>query len=238
MELYIDIADPQVIRQAAAYYPIDGFTTNPKILASSSRPVTECMAEYRTLAQQEGLKAFFQVTANTAEEMLNQAKSLQDYIGNNFVVKIPATKEGYRAVTLCKHQGIPVTVTVIHTMMQALMAAKAGADYVAPYVSHIDNLGEDGIACVADMVTAFRNGGYPCKVLGASFRTVGQIRRLALAGCHAVTVLPAMLEQLISCPSTDAAMNRFSAAWLDAFGQRGISDLIPPKGGSRTLKQD
>lgn len=116
--------------------------------------------------------------------MFEQAKKLQAYFGKYFIVKIPAVKEGYKAVSMCKEAGIPVTVTVVYSMMQALIAAKAGADYVAPYVSHIDNMGSDGVECVAEMLAGFENGDYPCKVLGASFRTVDQVKRLAVAGCH------------------------------------------------------
>jgi len=185
------------------------------------------MPEYREYAQANNLKVFFQVTGETAEEMFAQAKALKDYFGECFIVKIPAVKEGYKAVRLCKAAGIPVLVTVVKSMMQALVAAKAGADYVAPYVSHIDNLGADGINCVAEMVTAFENGGYPCKVLGASFRTVDQLKRLALVGCHAVTITPVMFDAMIAHPSTDESMDGFRKAWKDAFGDEQISDMIP-----------
>ena len=85
-------------------------------------------------------------------------------------------------------------------------AAKAGADFVAPYISHIDNIGADGVTAVEEMVMAFENGGYPCKVLGASFRTADQIRRLATVGCQAVTITPEMFDLLIAHASTDASM--------------------------------
>ena len=158
MELYVDIADIDVIKEIAQYFPIDGFTTNPKIFTQAKQSVSVLMAEYKKYADENGAKVFVQVTGSTATEMFEQAKMLQSYFGAQFVVKIPAVKEGYRAVRLCKQAGIPVAVTVVHSMMQALVAAKAGADYVAPYVSHIDNMGADGVGCVAEMVTAFRNG--------------------------------------------------------------------------------
>lgn len=227
MELYVDIADLEAVKTVAEYFPIDGFTTNPKILTKARRPVEEMMAEYREYVEAQNLKIFFQVTAEKAEEMLKQAKALQEYFGKHFVVKIPAVKEGYKAVRLCKAAGIPVTVTVVHSMMQALVAAKAGADYVAPYISHIDNIGADGIECVAEMVTAFENGGYPCKVLGASFRTVDQLKRLAVAGCQAVTITPEMFDALIAHPSMDSSMAGFAAAWTETFKEKQISDLIP-----------
>ena len=155
MELFVDIADLDAIRKVAEYYPIDGFTTNPKILSLAKRPVTEMMSEYRDFARQNHLKVFFQTTGDTAEEMTAQARALQNYFGKNLVIKLPAVKEGYKAIRPCKEAGIPVCVTVVHSMMQATVAAKAGADYVAPYISHIDNLGADGVECVAEMRRSF-----------------------------------------------------------------------------------
>lgn len=227
MELYVDIADLDAVQAVAEYFPIDGFTTNPKILSRVKRPVQEMMAEYKAFVEEKDCKIFFQVTGETAEQMFEQAKALQDYFGKHFIVKIPAVKEGYKAVRLCKAAGIPVLVTVVHSMMQALVAAKAGADYVAPYVSHIDNIGADGIDCIAQMLAAFENGGYPCKVLGASFRTVDQLQRLAVIGCQAVTITPEMFDALIAHPSTTESMAGFRTAWADAFGDKQISDLIP-----------
>ena len=142
-------------------------------------------------------------------------------------MKLPAVKEGYKAVRLCKAEGICVCVTVVHSMTQALLAAKAGADFVAPYISHIDNIGADGVTAVEEMVMAFENGGYPCKVLGASFRTADQIRRLATVGCQAVTITPEMFDLLIAHASTDASMEGFRKAWKETFGEKQVSDFIP-----------
>ena len=227
MELYVDIADLDTVKKISEYFPIDGFTTNPKILTRAQKPVEELMSEYKAYVEEKKVKVFFQVTGETAKEMYEQAKALQAYFGEYLVVKIPAVKEGYKAIGLCKAAGIPVTVTVVHSMMQALVAAKAGADYVAPYVSHIDNMGSDGVECVAEMLAGFENGGYPCKVLAASFRTVDQVKRLSVAGCQAVTMAPALFDALIAHPATDESMAGFKKAWEEAFPGKQISDLIP-----------
>ncbi len=227
MELYVDIADIDVIEEIAQYFPIDGFTTNPKIFTQAKRPITELMAAYKTYAEKNKVKVFIQVTGATATEMFEQAKKLHDYFGECFVVKIPAVKQGYQAIRLCKEAGIPVAVTVVHSMMQALVAAKAGADYVAPYVSHIDNMGADGVGCVAEMITAFQNGGYPCKVIGASFRTVDQLKNLAVCGCQAVTIAPPLFDALIAHPATAESVKGFEKAWSEAFGDKQVSDLLP-----------
>ena len=155
MEFYVDIADLESIKKVAEYYPIDGFTTNPKILTKEAGKVEELIPQYREFAEKNDVKVFFQVTAEKAEDMLAQAKKLKAYYGDHLVVKLPAIKESYKAVRLCKTEGICVCVTVVHSMTQALLAAKAGADFVAPYISHIDNIGADGVTAVEEMVMAF-----------------------------------------------------------------------------------
>lgn len=227
MEFYVDIADLEQIKKVIEYYPIDGFTTNPKILTKVDSDVRLIMPEYKSFAEANDLKIFFQVTAEKAEEMLNQAIKLKRYFGEHLVIKIPAVKEGFKAVGLCKKEGLDVCVTVVHSMTQALIAAKAGADYVAPYISHIDNIGADGVSTVEEMVIAFENGNYSCKVLGASFRTADQIRRLATVGCQAVTITPEMFDLLIEHSSTNESMTSFEKAWTNKFGTDSISDFIP-----------
>lgn len=226
MEFFVDIADLEAIRRVAEYFPIDGFTTNPTILTKAPVSVEELMPEYKAFVEEKDLKIFIQVTGETAEEMLEQAKHLQSYFGDHFIVKIPAVKEGYKACRLCKAAGIPVLVTVVHSTMQAVLAAKAGADYVAPYVNHIDSLGLDSAACISEMLEAFALGGYDCKVLGASFRDVQQIKNLAVVGCQAVTILPEMFDNLIAHPCTAKDMVNFRTNWKNAFGERQVDDFV------------
>ena len=227
MEYYVDIADIDTVRRVNEVYPIDGFTTNPNILTKATKPLPALFAEYRDYIRETGQRLFTQVTASDATGMVSQAKALGAYFGDNLVVKLPAVREGYRACKLCKALGMAVCVTVVHSTMQALMAAKAGADYVAPYISHIDNIGADGIRCVDEIVRAFDRSGYGCKVLGASFRTVEQVEKLAIVGCHAVTVTPRTFDMLIAHPSTDVSMRGFDRAWRDKFGDREITDFLP-----------
>ena len=227
MEFYVDIADIETVRKVNEYFPIDGFTTNPNILTKTDRPLDELFAEYREYIRETGQKLFVQVTAQSAEEMAAQALKLREYFGENLVVKVPAVREGYKACKLLKARGMAVCVTVVHSAMQALMAAHAGADYTAPYISHIDNIGADGVRCVEEMVRAFDRGGYSCKVLGASFRTAEQVDKLAMAGCHAVTITPEMFDMLIAHPSTDVSMRGFDTVWRRKYGDRQVSDYLP-----------
>ncbi len=227
MEYYVDIADIETVRAVNEYFPIDGFTTNPNILTKTTKPLSALFAEYRAYIRETGQRIFVQVTARTAEDMVEQAQRLRAFFGDRLVVKLPAVREGYRACKICKARGLSICVTVVHSTMQALMAAKAGADYVAPYISHIDNIGADGVHCVDEIVRAFDKSGYACKVLGASFRTVEQVDKLAIAGCHAVTITPETFDMLIAHPSTDVSMAGFSRAWHEKYGEMQVTDFLP-----------
>lgn len=226
MEYYVDIADIDAVRRVNETFPIDGFTTNPNILTKAARPLPELFAAYRDYIRETGQRLFTQVTASEAGEMVDQAKALRDYFGDRLVVKLPAVREGYRALKAVKAMGMTACVTVVHSTMQALMAAHAGADYVAPYISHIDNIGADGVRCVDEIVRAFDKSGSGCKVLGASFRTVEQVDKLAIVGCHAVTITPETFDMLIAHPSTDVSMRGFDRAWRDCYGDKEITDFL------------
>ena len=234
MEFYVDIADMDKVRAVNEYFPIDGFTTNPNILTKASKPLEELFREYRDYVEETEQKIFVQVSAQKAEDMVDQARRLSAYFGNHLVVKLPAVREGYKACKALKAQGLCVCITVVHSTMQALMAAKAGADYAAPYISHIDNIGADGVHCVDEIVKCFRQSGYPCKVLGASFRTVEQVDKLAIAGCHAVTVTPETFDMLIAHPSTDVSMQGFHKVWWEKFPGREITDFLPQEAQEET----
>lgn len=254
MEFFVDIADIEAVREVDSFYPIDGFTTNPNILSKSDEELQTLFSAYRQYLRGTSHRVFIQVTAKTAEEMTKQAVALKQYFGAQVVVKIPACKEGYKALKQIKALPpagpvIPVCMTVIHSLNQALLAAKGGADYVAPYVHHIGkasyaasqeaydeyvkkNGGDmyyecDGVQLVAEIVSALRMAGFPTKVLGASFRTGKTIRELALCGCQAVTITPEFFDILIEHPLTDESLRKFDEAWKARFGDSEITDGIP-----------
>lgn len=227
MEFYVDHWDINKIKELNDYFPIDGFTTNPNILSQIDCDPKNLIMKYIDFVEENGVKVFFQVTANKAEDMVSQAKNFHRCFNNHLVMKIPAVKEGYKALKYCKEEGIVTCMTVIHSMPQALIAAKAGASYVAPYVTHIDNIGANSIQMIDDMVNAFETYSYPCKVLGASFRTVSQIEQLAAIGCHAVTITPDMFNMLIAHPSTNESMEKFKSTWNRKFKEAGIDSFLP-----------
>ena len=145
MKILLDTANISTIKEILPFFPIAGFTTNPSILARESADVKQTLEAMRDLADGKRM-VHAQVTATTAEDILEQAKRLQDFMGPNFYAKIPITLQGMRAIPMCKAAGIHVTVTAIFTPMQALMAGMAGADYVAPYVDRLDNITSNGVS--------------------------------------------------------------------------------------------
>ncbi|MBC8571145.1 transaldolase family protein [Zongyangia hominis] len=225
MKILLDTANLAEIEEIIQYYPIDGFTTNPTIL---SRDSSDVPATLRRLMEISGgkMEIHVQVTAAESEGMLAQAKALDKFVGKGFHIKIPVTPEGIRAMTLCKKAGIRVTATSIFTPMQALLAAKAGADYVAPYVNSIDNMQCDGPGVVSEILTLFENFGYPTKMLAAGFDSVSQVLGVALAGAHTVTVTASIMHKLLFHPHTDLAVGNFAADWKAKFGAQSVSDLL------------
>jgi fructose-6-phosphate aldolase 2 len=152
-----------------------------------------------------------QMLSPKADDMVREAKKYRSYFdfGDNFFAKIPVTPEGYRAIHILKEAGINVTATAIFTQQQALVAMRAGADFVAPYVSRLDNISSHGIEVVADIVHNTIEYSLNSRVLAASFKTVDQIYRVSMAGAHSATISPELLHQLIKHPMTDIGVKQF-----------------------------
>ena len=166
-----------------------------------------------------------QTTQKKAEDIVEEAKLLKTELGGNFYVKIPISEEGLKATMMLKKLGVGVTVTAIFTPAQALLAATAGADFVAPYANRLDNIIADGCGVVAEIVKQIEQYGLPCRVLAASFRNAEQVHRCASVGCHSVTVSASILRTVISHPMTDAAVADFDKDWQDFYGDKTIWDF-------------
>ena len=220
----LDTADLDAIRHCNEFYPLDGVTTNPSILARSGGDFWQTVCAIRAIIGPE--KALHvQTRGITAEQMVEEGKLLREKLGGEFYLKIPVCEEGLKATMMLKQLGIGVTVTAIFTPAQALMAAKAGADFVAPYVNRLDSIGADGAQVVADIVEEFAVHGMATRVLAASFKNVQQVHNCALSGCHSVTATADILKALISHPMTDKALEGFDADWNAAFGDKTILEL-------------
>lgn len=218
MKILLDTADTEYIKKTVDLFPVDGVTTNPTILAKTKKPFLEVLQEIRSIiGQQRSLHA--QVLSQTAEKILVEADCLVEKLGKNTFIKIPVIPEGYKAMRLLHEKGIGVTATAVFTAQQALMAAKAGADFVAPYVNRIDNICGDGVQVVADIVHIFQAGGFNTEVLAASFKNVDQVHKCSLVEAQAVTVSEDVFASLTKHPLTDWSVNKFVEDWETVYGK-------------------
>ena len=166
-----------------------------------------------------------QTTQKKAEDIVEEAKLLKERIGGEFYVKIPICEEGLKATMQLKKMGIGVTITAVFTPAQALIAAKGGASFVAPYVNRLDNIIADGCEVVKEITKQLNIYNLDCKVLAASFKTAEQVHKCALAVCHSVTVSPNILKALIQNPMTDVAVKRFEKDWENVYGDKTILEF-------------
>jgi len=160
-----------------------------------------------------------------ADMMVREGVALRELLGEAFSVKLPVCREGLKALRELKAQGVQVTMTAVFSAQQALVCARGGADYVAPYVNRMDEIG-NGCETVARIVRMLNVHGLPTRVLSASFRNVEQVNRVAEAGCHFVTLPPAFFEKLYWHPVTDAVADNFERDWKQAFDGKMPMDLL------------
>jgi fructose-6-phosphate aldolase 2 len=223
--LYVlDTADLKAIAHANEFYPLDGVTTNPSIIAKEKTEFWGLLQNIRNIIGDEKFLCV-QTLETTAEGIVEDAKKIKEKIGGNLYIKIPIGEAGLKATPMVKELGLGVLMTAIFTPTQALIAAKAGADFVAPYVNRLDNIVGDGTAVVAEIVKQFNNFGMDCKVLAASFKNTEQVNKCASVGCHCVTVAPEILEGIISHPMTDSAIAGFEKDWKGVYGDKQITNL-------------
>ena len=222
MQLVIDSANIEKIKYLQEYFPIDGVTTNPTIIVKEKKPFLPLLQEIRDIIGNEK-ELFVQTVGSHAEELVKEAQFINKELSGNIIVKIPVTTEGIKAIKLLKEQGIRTLATTVYTPMSAYVAAKAGAEYVAPYVNRIDNLTGNGIQVVKDIVTIFKQHELSCKVLGASFKNVQQIQQVCLAGAEGITAAPELIEAMLTIPSVDANVQQFKDDWLALYGKGAIN---------------
>lgn len=208
MKLLIDDANVESIKRICSYYTIDGVTTNPTILSRSGRKPYEVLREIRSIIGDEA-ELHVQVVSEKAEAIVEEGHKIVEMLGQNTFVKIPTIPEGLKAMRVLSAQGYKVTATTIYTPMQAYLAAKSGADYAAPYVNRIDNLGADAIDSTKAIQDIFVNHGFKTKVLAASFKNSQQVQALCEYGVGAATVAPDVIEGLIKNPCVTAAVQEF-----------------------------
>ena len=224
MEYILDTANIEDIKHCNEFYPLSGVTTNPSIIAKEKRDFWAIIKDIRNIIGPDKI-LFAQTVQKTADKIVEEAKLLNEKSGGNFGVKIPIDEEGLKATMELNKLGIKVLMTAIFTPAQALIAAKAGADYVAPYVNRLDNIIGDGCEVVAQIVEQFAIHGMTCKVLAASFKNAEQVHRCAAVGCQCVTVSADILKAVITHPMTDAAIAGFDKDWKGVYGEKTILDF-------------
>jgi transaldolase len=209
MQIFLDTADVKEIRELAALGLVDGITTNPSLIAKEGRPFREIVAEILSIVDGP---ISLEVVGTEAPGMLVEARQLAK-LHKNVVVKIPLIAEGLKAVKQLSQEGIKTNVTLCFSACQALLAAKAGATYISPFVGRLDDISVVGMDLVRQIVTIYKNYGYSTFVLAASLRGPVHFVDAALAGAHVCTLPPAVLRQLIKHPLTDIGLERFLADW-------------------------
>lgn len=220
MELYLDTSDVDAVKALARIFPLAGVTTNPSIVAAGNQTLEVLLPQLQEAMGGQG-RLFAQVMATTAEGMVSDARKLRAIIAD-IVVKVPVTAEGLAAIKLLKEEGIPTLGTAVYGAAQGLLAALAGAEYVAPYVNRVDAQGGDGIQTVTDLQTLLKMHAPHAKVLAASFKTPRQALDCLLAGCESITLPLDVAQQLISYPAVDAAVAKFEQDWQGAFGRTSL----------------
>ena len=208
MKFLIDDANIDRIKELYHYYPIDGVTTNPSILAKNGVAPYKALAEIREFIGNKA-ELHVQVVSRTAEEMIKEGRYIERIMGNNTYIKIPAIPDGLRAMRILSSEGYHITATAIYTPMQAYLAAKAGAEYAAPYVNRIDNLGNDGTATTKRIHDIYTRNNMSTRLLAAGFKNSQQVQELCEYGVRAVTLAPDVIDNLIKNANVISAVDAF-----------------------------
>ncbi len=208
MKLIIDDAHIELIKKVYEFYPIDGVTTNPSILAKSGRKPYDVLKEIRQFIG-DNAELHVQAVSRNAEGMVKEAHRISAELGKNTFVKIPSIPEGFKAMKELHALGIATTATAVYTPMQAFLAAKCGASYTAPYINRIDNMGYNGIQVAKHIHDIFKNNGLKTEVLAASFKNSQQLLELCEYGIGASTVAPDVIEGLVKNQAITSAVDDF-----------------------------
>jgi len=209
MKFFIDTANIEEIKKGLAIGMVDGVTTNPSLVAKEKKPFIEIL---RDICQAVPGPVSAEVVGLNAKTMLKEAKELAK-LADNIVIKIPMTPEGLIATSRLAAEGIKTNVTLVFSAMQAMLAAKAGATFVSPFVGRLDDTGVQGIKVVEDIVTIFDNYGYETEIIVASVRSPQHVLDAALIGADIATIPYKVIEQLTRHPLTDAGIQQFLADW-------------------------
>lgn len=209
MKFFIDTANIDEIKKGVEMGMVDGVTTNPSLVARETRPFEEIVAEICRIVDGP---VSAEVVSLEADGMLSEAKELAK-ISDNIVIKIPMIVEGLKAVKKLTAEGIKTNVTLVFSASQALLAAKAGATFVSPFVGRLDDIGNPGMDLIGDIVTIYDNYGFQSEIIVASVRSPQHVMDAALIGADIATIPLKVITQLAKHPLTDIGMQQFLDDW-------------------------
>lgn len=209
MQIFLDTTDINVLRDLAATGLVDGVTTNPTLIAKSGRPMLQVIAEICDAV--EG-PVSAEVAAMDTAGMLDEGRKLAS-IAPNVVVKVPLTRDGLIATREFTQEGIATNVTLCFSATQALLAAKAGATFISPFIGRLDDHGADGMDLITEIRAIYDNYDFDTEVLAASIRTPGHVKLAALAGADCATIPPTVFQDLFKHPLTDRGLDQFMQDW-------------------------
>jgi len=209
MKLFLDTANLEEIREVAGWGVLDGVTTNPSLCSKEDRPFAELVGEICRLVPGP---VSAECVSTKAEDIVTEARGLAK-ISPTIAIKIPIGVEGLKATKILAAEKVPVNMTLIFSSGQALLAAKAGARYVSPFIGRLDDISHDGMALIEEIVAIFENYGLATEVIVASVRHPRHVIEAALVGAHIATVPYAVMEKLVRHPLTDIGVDKFLKDW-------------------------
>lgn len=209
MQFFIDTANLDEIKEAQSMGVLNGVTTNPSLMSKETGEFEDII---RAICEVVDGPVSAEVVSTDFDGMMAEARK-NAAIHEQVVVKIPITLDGLKAVKACSNEGIRTNVTLCFSPTQALMAAKAGASYISPFIGRLDDLGQDGMELIATIRQIYNNYGFDTQVLAASLRSPKHVVECALAGADVVTLPPDVLKKLLTHPLTDSGLERFLADW-------------------------
>jgi transaldolase len=209
MKFFVDTADVKEIRELESYGLLDGVTTNPSLILKSGRPMIEVIEEICSVVKGD---VSAEVAATDYDGMIREAAVLKK-IAKNVVIKLPLTWDGLKACKKLTDEGTKTNVTLCFAANQALLAAKAGATYISPFIGRLDDIHLNGMELISEIRTIYDNYSFKTQILAASIRTVNHVKEAALIGADVVTVPAATIKSLVNHPLTDKGLATFVADW-------------------------
>ena len=217
MKFFVDTADVPAIKELNDLGMVDGVTTNPSLILKAGRDIVEVTREICSIVTGP---VSAEVVALTADEMIAEGRKLAE-IAPNITVKVPLTWDGLKACKVLSGEGRMVNVTLCFSVNQAILAAKAGATFISPFVGRLDDINMDGMELISDIRQVYDNYGYETQILAASIRSANHITQCALIGADVVTAPPAVIKAMVSHPLTDKGLEQFMKDWAKT-GQKII----------------